>query len=306
MPLFEIKNHKAVQVHHKDFSNELELHRLIDKNLSEIFGIRYLRDEYITAKHGRIETLGIDDANRPVVIEYKLRKDRGQLAQANRYITWVKQNPDSFELLVRKNIKSFNGKIDFENCRIICFAQDYDMDDKCLALALGAELWKYRYYQNDMLFIVKEDEPGTIINPGPKPNTGNKPKPETRAAKTIEEHLDGATNELKDLFYELDSEIKNISSEIEYYTTNTEIIYKTSRNFACIAIQKSKNCIRIYLRTRNNILIDPKDITKSIPKHFGYGNISRQLYISHKEIIENKYSLNDIIDLISQAYETTQ
>jgi len=71
MPLFEIKNSKAKKVNPKEFKNELELHQLIDKNLEEIFGIRYIKDEHITDKHGRIETLGLDESNRPVVIEYK-------------------------------------------------------------------------------------------------------------------------------------------------------------------------------------------------------------------------------------------
>jgi len=141
------------------YKNELELHQLIDKNLEEIFGIRYIKDEHITDKHGRIETLRIDESNRPIVIEYKRTKEKGQLVQVNRYMTWIKQNPDSFELLVRKNIINLNGEIDFANPGILCFAQEYSIDDKCLALALGAELWKYRYYGNETLVISREEEP---------------------------------------------------------------------------------------------------------------------------------------------------
>ena len=96
MPLFEIKKGKATKVNKKDFKDELELHALIDKNLEEIFNIRYIKDEHVTDKHGRIETLGLDERNCPVVIEYKKTMEKGQLTQANRYITWVRQNPDSF------------------------------------------------------------------------------------------------------------------------------------------------------------------------------------------------------------------
>jgi len=88
--------------------------------------------------------------------------EKGQLAQANRYMTWIKQNPDSFELLVRNNL-NIKDDIDFSNPRIICFAQDYNIDDKCLALALGAELWKYQYYENETLVIVREEEPEQLI-----------------------------------------------------------------------------------------------------------------------------------------------
>ena len=73
----------------EEMSSEQELHELIDRNLEEIFKIRYIKDEHITDKHGRIETLGLDESNRPVVIEYKKTKDKGQLVQANRYMTWI-------------------------------------------------------------------------------------------------------------------------------------------------------------------------------------------------------------------------
>ena len=96
MPLFKFNNGKARKVNQKSFKNELELHKLIDSNLEEIFQIRYLKDEHVTDKHGRIETLGLDNSNRPVVIEYKKTREKGQIVQANRYMTWVKQNPDSF------------------------------------------------------------------------------------------------------------------------------------------------------------------------------------------------------------------
>jgi RecB family endonuclease NucS len=91
MPAYKIKNGKAERIKQVEFANELELHALIDSNLEEMFNIRYIKDEHITDKHGRIETLAIDESNRPVVIEYKKHKETGQLTQANRYMTWMKQ-----------------------------------------------------------------------------------------------------------------------------------------------------------------------------------------------------------------------
>jgi predicted transport protein len=306
MPLFEIKNSKAKKVNQKEFKNELELHQLIDKNLEEIFGIRYIKKEHITDKHGRIETLGLDESNRPVVIEYKKTQEKGQLVQANRYMTWIKQNPDSFELIVRKNLKGLNGEIDFANPRILCFAQEYSIDDKCLALALRAELWKYRYYENETLVISREEEPEQLIKTKSKGFTIEKIEREPRIAKTVEQHLQGASEELKDLFYRLDTEIKEISSDVETYTTNQEILYKTSRNFVCLAVQNKNNCLRLLLRTINDSLIDKINLTRQIPKTHGYGNITRQLNISPKDEQVGKFTMDDIMDLINQSYDTTQ
>ena len=63
MPAFEIIDKKAQKVRQREFKSEQELHQLIDDNLSEIFKIHYIKDEHITTKHGRIETIGLDIDN---------------------------------------------------------------------------------------------------------------------------------------------------------------------------------------------------------------------------------------------------
>ena len=306
MPLFIFEEGKAQRIGQKEFTNEIKLHKLIDKNLREIFSLRYIKDEYITDKHGRIETLAIDEANRPVVIEYKKIKESGQLTQANRYITWVRQNPDSFELLVRKNIKDFKGEIDFSNPRIICFAQEYSIDDKCLALSLNAELWKYRYYENDIMTVIREEEPEQLIkNRGTGKTSIEKIKRETRKSKTIDEHLKDAANDLKELFYIINDKILDISADIERYTTNSDIIYKTSVNFAYISIQKRNNALRMLLRSEDRKINDPRNLTEEIPKTHGYGKITHQMHIDPIKGNEENY-MDGVMEIIFQAYTATQ
>lgn len=312
--IFEINNGKAKRVDTKDFKNELELHQLIDRNLEELFEIRYIKDEHVTEKHGRIETLGLDNSNRPVVIEYKKTMEKGQLSQANRYFMWIKNHAAEFELLVRKNLK-VEEEIDFSNIRIICFAQDYNIDDKCLAARLGAELWKYQYYENNTLVIVREEEPEQLIkakpkniitSPGvdtPKLKKQLKEVKETKKARTVEEQLSGASEELKPLFNEFDEKVFEISSEIERYTRAEAILYKTSVNFLEVQIQKNK--LRVLLRTKKNELADPLHLTKEVPKNFGWGNFTRILYLEPEDV-NSKYKMKDIIELIIQAFKTTQ
>ena len=306
MPAFEILGMKVKKVDQKEFEDEAELHELIDNNLQEIFKIRYIKDEHITEKHGRIETMGLDESNRPVVIEYKKTKEEGQLAQANRYMVWVRQNPDSFELLAKKNLGNDIGEIDFANPRIICLAQEFSMNDKCLALALEAELWKYRVYDNNVLMIIREEEPEQIIKGTTGAATIKKIKRQPQPANTVEQHLENASSELKAIFHDLDNRIMNMNSEIERYTTQQEIIYKTSLNFAYLAIQNKKNRIRCLIRTDSDRIKDPKGITEKIPKTHGYGYITRMVFVNPEEIKANKYNLDDVIGLIEQSYNCTQ
>ena len=306
--IFEITQGKAKKINAKDFKNELELHQLIDKNLEVLFEIRYIKDEHRTQKHGRIETLGIDSSNRPVVIEYKRTMEKGQLSQANRYLVWIQENPAEFKLLVRKNLK-IEAEIDFSNPRIICFAQEYDMDDKCLAPKLRAELWKYQYYENNTLVIESEQLPGQPINTKfknytvQKSKNSSKAKKQVKKTKTVEEHLHGASDELQRLFEEFNQRVFDLSSEIECYTTEANILYKTSVNFIELKVQRNR--LRILLRTKDNQIDDPKHLTEIVPKSHGWGNLNRIVLIDPEEI-NTKFSLDDIMNLVIQSFKTTQ
>lgn len=57
-----------------DFKLEREIQKLCEANLDIFFGVRFLASEYYTGiKHkGKIDSLGIDENNCPVIIEYKL------------------------------------------------------------------------------------------------------------------------------------------------------------------------------------------------------------------------------------------
>ena len=111
---------------------------------------------------------------------------------------------------------------------------------------------------------------------------------------------------MKELFNAFNEGIMGIGSEVERYTTQKEIIYKTSLNIAYLAIQNNKNRIRFLLRTENDKMSDPNKLTKNIPKSFGYGKITREVFASPQEIKSNKYQVEDVLNLIEQSYRATQ
>lgn len=55
------------------FPNERALQKLFEANLEVLLGIRVVATEFSTGeKHGgRIDTLGLDEAGNPVIIEFK-------------------------------------------------------------------------------------------------------------------------------------------------------------------------------------------------------------------------------------------
>jgi uncharacterized protein with ParB-like and HNH nuclease domain/predicted transport protein len=157
--------------------------------------------------------------------------------------------------------------------------------------------------ENSVFF--KANKVGELKSKESKKFTNQKITRDPRPKKTIEELFEGANQELFSLFTMLDETILGISSEIERYTTSIEVLYKTSFNFVCLAAQKKNNRIRIYLRTIQDKISDPKRLTEKVPKEFGYGNITRVMYLDPKDV-GKKYFIGDIMELIMQSYNTTQ
>ena len=65
------------------FRYERELQEFFEKHLHTLTGVEFLTSEHPTGpRHGRrIDTLGIDGADRPVVVEYKRRRDQNVINQ---------------------------------------------------------------------------------------------------------------------------------------------------------------------------------------------------------------------------------
>lgn len=304
--IFEIIKGKAIRVNAKEFKHEFEMHQFIDNNLFELFGIRFIINEHRTEIHGRIETLGLDNRNRPVVIEYKKNIEKGQLVQANRYLRWIQRNPADFELLVRKNLKIEND-IDFNNPKIICVAKEYDIDDKELAhsLKIEVELWNYQYYDNGVFIIEREVEHNNRVSnfKTVKIENGPKQKFNDGSTKPIEKRLNESSEEVKDLFKKLNDKILSLKSQIVRYTSNEYLGYRGSaKSVRFMELHTRKNGILLYLRTNKENFNDPKNLTKEVSENHGWGNLNREILLNPSEL-NLKYSLNDIIDLIIQSIE---
>ena len=62
---------------------ERELHNLMQKHMECFLGIRFVASEYGTGKihGGRIDSLGLDENNCPVILEYKRHRNENVINQ---------------------------------------------------------------------------------------------------------------------------------------------------------------------------------------------------------------------------------
>lgn len=92
---------------------EKSLQSLLERNLFDFLGIRFVATEYSTGKshRGRIDTLGLDENNCPVIIEYKRTMNENSLNQVLYYLDWLLDHKAEFQLRVSE---LFGGEIVFD------------------------------------------------------------------------------------------------------------------------------------------------------------------------------------------------
>jgi len=143
------------------FGDEFELRDFFAANLNEILGVRFLEKEY-PITDGRIDTLGLDENNSPVIIEYKWKDNEEVLAQGLFYFNWLMRSKKHFELLVDKKLGG-DLKVNWEQPRVILIAQGFSR------YILGAvqqqenvELKTYTYYAPDILQVEDVYTPSAV------------------------------------------------------------------------------------------------------------------------------------------------
>lgn len=96
--LFSIKNGVS-ELPSTQVSLEKELQTLLEKNMMTFFGITFLKSEF-KITNGRMDSIGIDENNCPVIFEYKRSVNENVINQGLFYLDWLLDHKADFKLLV--------------------------------------------------------------------------------------------------------------------------------------------------------------------------------------------------------------
>ena len=152
--LFHLQDNKVQELPGKSVTVEKSLQNLIEKHLQTFLGVTLLGSEYSTGKKhgGRIDTLGIDENNCPVIIEYKRATNENVINQGLFYLDWLLDHKAEFKMLVLDNLdKKTSDSIEWSGSRLICIAGDYTKYDTYAVgqINRNIELIRYKKY-NDL------------------------------------------------------------------------------------------------------------------------------------------------------------
>jgi hypothetical protein len=133
---------------------EKQLQLLMEQHLESFLGVRFLASEYATTD-GRIDTLGLDDNDCPVIIEFKRSMDPAVIIQGLSYLTWLGHHRGDFTEVVRKKLdEKWSGEVDWPGARLLCIAGDFGRHDEQAVKQTGnTELLRYRLYGDDLLML---------------------------------------------------------------------------------------------------------------------------------------------------------
>jgi len=294
--LFRMAGDTVTQLTGTSVAVEKSLQHLIDKHLEEFLGVRFLASEYSTGKihGGRIDTLGLDENNYPVIIEYKRALNENVITQGLYYLDWLMNYKAGFELLVLNTFgKGVADSIVWGAARLLCIAGDFTKYDKYAVeqITRNIELIRYRKYGDELLLFELVNTP--IPQTAPEPVAGNdattaKPKV---IYKTITEVLTQANPELRDRYEALKAFLCALGDDVQINTLKYYFAYKRIKNFACVEFRTAQANILVYVKVNPDSVTLERGFTRDVRNIGHYGTGDLEITISNDEDLDRAKEL---------------
>ncbi len=192
-------------------------------------------------------------------------------------------------------------QIDWDSPRVICVAESYNKFDLDTAeiLPINIELFRYRIYDDNILYIEAEDQQRTKISTsGIMHKDKEKKEQRLQMTYTVDEHLEKVPEKIKNIFLHLREKITSLDEEIREEPKKHYIAYKLATNFVDIEIRN--NDLKVFLNIKSGQLDDPQSIARDLTKpqpvgHWGNGDYEVKLH--------DEKDIDMVFSLIKQSYD---
>lgn len=260
---------------------EKSLQQAFERNLEALLGVRFLASEFAT-EGGRMDTLGIDENNSPVIVEYKRSTNENVINQGLFYLNWLMSHQADFKWLVMERLgKEVADQVDWSGPRLICIAGDFTRYDEHAVRQMNRniDLIRYRKYEDGLLLLEQltsttSGSAAASVAASLKPAPGGGQWVKGKYA-TVSDHMEKASPQLRDLYEQLKAYLTAQGDDVIVKTTEYYIAYRRMRNYVTVEFRSQANKLLIYAR------IDPTtvDLTAGFTRdmrnigHFGTGDL---------------------------------
>ena len=258
LKLFRVSDDEVSEIPGTALALEKSLQTLIERHLETFLGVRFLASEYSTTKShsGRIDTLGIDDANSPVIIEYKRALNESVINQGLFYLDWLLDHQDSFKWLVKDRLgDDAVGHITWQFPRLVCIAGDFTKYDLYAVQQIprNIELIRYKRYGEDLVAL--EQLARSPLASAALPLV-NHPSTSPLSDHSLSDELISSADfvqkypvDLQNWFHQLRAFILGLGDDTEerVVATSSYVAFRRLRTFAYLNFMPKKGAIGIDL-----------------------------------------------------------
>ncbi len=280
--LFRLSKGQAVELQGDASDLEKPLQTLIENNLEPLLGIRFLATEHSTGKThaGRIDSLGLDENNCPVILEYKRSTGENVINQGLFYLDWLMDHRGDFAGLVAKKLGHDAAEsIDWSAPRVVCIAADFTKYDAHAVQQIdrNIELIRYRLFGDELLLL--ELVNAVSVNGNGKSKAAKAVAPaaaKDKAAtgdKSYAEWLESMSDPMRELLASVEDYILSLGDDVQKKELKLYAAFKRIKNFTTIVIQKNR--LLLYLSLEPASLGPLPDIARDVTQsgHWGTGNL---------------------------------
>ncbi len=273
---------------------EKELQTLIEQNMEIFFGVRFLKSEYAVT-NGRMDSIGIDENNSPVIFEYKRSQNENVINQGLFYLDWLLDHKADFKLLVIDKLgMEAADNIDWSVPCVICVAHDFTKYDMHAVnqMQRNIKLVSYRRYDNGMLLLEHLTTP--IVKPIME-NMGDENGTKNSTQKTHLEKLAAISENMKNLYHSICDFIESLGDDIVSNQLKLYLAYKKVQNMVCIEIYNKQ--IILFLKLNPDTVKLENGFTRDMRSIGHYGTGDLQIMIKNaadferaKPLLERAYN----------------
>ncbi|MBX9184573.1 DUF5655 domain-containing protein [Clostridium sp. K04] len=302
MILYNINNENLEEIKEVPFSKEIELHKLCEKNLEELFGLEFVKRE-VTLNNFRIDTLAFDkNTNSFIIIEYKNTRNFSVIDQGYAYLSLLVNNKAEFILEYNENCNNTlkRDDIDWSQSRVIFVSPEFNnyQKESINFRDLPFELWEVKKFSNNTVSFnpIKVSRNAESIKT--IETTSEVVKSVNKEIKVYKEEnlLNNSPEEIKEIYNEIKEYILTLDGNINIKCTGVYIGFRLN-NKNIVDIYPMKKKIKVWLNCKWESINDYKKIARDVSNigHWGNGD--------YEVVLTDKDDLDYLFDLIKQVYK---
>lgn len=274
---------------------EKELQTLIEQNMQTFFGVTFLKSEF-QITNGRIDSLGLDENNCPVIFEYKRSVNENVINQGLFYLDWLLDHKADFKLLVMEVLGTEKAAdIDWSIPCVICIAGDFTKFDEHAVnqMQRNIKLVKYKKFGEDLILFEHLNTP--VVKAVVDTNDAIKtPKTGANGDKTFLQQYAGAPLKLQNVYETIKNYVLSLGDDIVENQLKFYVAFKKIKNIICAEIYQGKILLHLKLNPDDVNLEEGFMRDMRGVGHFGTGDL--------EVIIKSVEDFEKVKPLFDRAY----